>query len=196
MSWRTWLDNRIRRICREQTKIRGCAVSGSVAAVPFGKAVSTKIDLDATIEPDTDSFFTTDAGGNHHVVIPPNCGGRYILLALIDWTKEAIPPNPFKPDWTLGNANSGILYAFPAKPGNPPLGLPNSQLTSTPVVHARHTYQRLHWEGILDAGDELEFYVQQKVSDGEQYQSPDGQNCVIQIEVALNFALRRPGIQY
>lgn len=196
MSWRRWLDNRIRFICREQTRVRGCKFNALIRAVPFDPVENTKILPEQTTEPDPDGFFTTDVDGNHHVVIPPNLGGRYILLAQVSWSKEPVIPLPINPVWTLENADTGFLFAFPAKAGDSPSSLPESRLTSTPVVHAKHTLQRIHWEGMLEAGDELVFCVQQTVSNNEPCQSPDGQESVIRIRAALDFALRRPGIQY
>jgi len=151
--------------------------------------------LDLTGE-DPDDFFTTDAAGTR-LVIPQGLGGRYILLGRLDWTKETQDPTAgHYPHWTLENANSGKLYAYPALGGDPSHPLPGSRMTASPVAHARHTWQQFHWEGLLNEGDELQFFAQQSVSTGETYEYPPGEVTAIEVQAVVTLDIRRPGIQY
>jgi hypothetical protein len=145
---------------------------------------------------DPDAYFTTDSDGNRHLIIPPGLGGRYELLARLDWTRELPYGGGHSPVWTLDNANSGMLYAYPALAGDPAYALPESRLTATPVAHAKHTWQHFHWQGILDQGDEIQFFVNQFVSDGETYQDGSGEVFDIVVQAIVTLDLRRPGIQY
>ena len=91
---------------------------------------------------------------------------------------------------------AGKLYAFPALGGTPPQPLPGSRLTASPVVNARHTWQQFHWEGMLNDGDELQFFVQQSVSENESYTDQFGTVFPIVVQAVVTLDLRRPGIQY
>jgi hypothetical protein len=188
MGFSAWLDDRIAKICAERSRVRGCDINGWAKPVPYETV--TKVDFLSVVELEPGPPFGNLGGG--YIKIPEQLGGRHIMCGRIDWTKSD-PQTP----WYASNADQGFLLSYAVQNGDPLQLLPNSRLTATPVVHARHTFQSFVWEGILDAGDTIEFYVRQTVLQGEALPADGGlAPTPVDVQVALNLAVRRPGHQY
>ncbi len=131
----------------------GARVSRGQNSVPQGS--QSTLNLDQIVEWDTDGFF--DAGQPSRLTIPAGFEGRYLVHVMLSWYRIMGTP------WTVAERDGGFFNACLAKNGVGPLD--GSRSNAAPVVMAKHTTQRILWEGELAAGDFVELNAWQEVAD-------------------------------
>ena len=135
----------------------GARVSSGQNSVPQDPTSETTLDLGQIVDWDTDGFF--DAGQPDRVTIPEGFEGRYFIHVALQWYR-VLPGVKF----SVAERDGGFFYAFLAKNGVHGSPLEGSRTTTAPVVTAKHTTQKLMWEGELAAGDFVELVVRQSVT--------------------------------
>jgi len=131
----------------------GARISHGAISVP--QETQTKLNLGHVVDWDTDGFF--DAGQPGRLTIPDGFQGRYFVHATLSWYRILGTP------WTVAERDGGFFNACLAKNGVGPLD--GSRSNAAPVVTAKHTTQRILWEGELAAGDFVELNAWQEVDD-------------------------------
>jgi hypothetical protein len=181
-----WLATRIRNEVLKDFKVKGCDIAGQAWSVPNGTVTRLRLVHFDEIDP------SLPFGFNETLKIPAGFGGRYVILTRIDWCKSHELLR-----WDITQNNSGYLLSFLATGGDPEQKLPGTRITTRPVFDARHTYQDMFWEGILDDEQAIEFFVRQTVSQNETYNPPDeDETKTVEVRAMLAAKIRRTGIQY
>ena len=146
MSWRTWLDHRIRTECRRMLRVRGIKIAGSALFTNQSHQVIEFLDPPIWA---SDPYF--DSANPSSITVPDGLGGRYFLHATLKWT------HAMDEDFTEVESNKGYFYAhFEHKHNDNNDTLPDTRHTVAPVAEAALTTKIIVWEGDLDSGDILE----------------------------------------
>jgi hypothetical protein len=158
-----WLKNLIRSICAEMMKVHGVSCFVLADDVPRTDLETTKFKVDPPTEGDPDGFYVV-ADDSGVITIPIGLPGMYIVHAWIHWEG-----NGGNRAWTADDQKAGGFYSF-VKCENVDGQLRwASRDTAAAVPGMYKTFNHTLWEGQLSAGDTIEVFCQQNVTDTDEF---------------------------
>jgi hypothetical protein len=149
MSWSTWLDNRIRTICKKTCSPRGVKLESGDKPLP-----STSPFVVPFQDPPlwhTGGYF--NPASPTRVTVQPGSEGRYHVIAAVHWS--FMFPQPFDENFR----KSSCFVSWIERNGSTSTSPRDATAVDAPVVHGQVTTQLIVVETDLSANDFLELKV-------------------------------------
>lgn len=145
----TWLDNRIRRICRKTCGPKGVKLENRVIILPDSKELVVPFPN----EPLWHTGGYISPGHPTRVKIPAGFEGRYHVLAAVEWALRTDTP------FTIPIRDGSSFVSQIIVNGDAANSPSDPRTVDAPVSTGHSTTQTIVWETKLTADDFLELHV-------------------------------------